>query len=122
MRNPILLLSAACFGALTCGTLAQTEDEMEIVETWSQVEIVLIDSDFLRPEDSSSSIFGGTDQFLDGEMILAELELTEPITSDELACMKEAGGGKASFVCDEAVLYLAKETHVVAAKGCTPSG
>lgn len=119
MRELILLLGTMSFATLAYEALAQSADQLEIVETRSQVEIVLIDADFLRPEDPSFSIIGGTAQFLDGETILAELEMIQPVSSDELEAMKEAGNGEAGFICEEVVLYLANETHVVAAKGCT---
>lgn len=118
MRELVFLLSSMSFATLAHGALAQSADQLEIVETRSQVEIDLIDADFLRPDDPSSTIIGGTAQFLDDEIILAELEMTQSLSSDELNAMKDASEGEAGFVCDAAVLYLANETHVVAAKGC----
>lgn len=120
MKRPIVLSLALCLSAAPLATGAQPEDRMEIVETRAPLEVALIDADFLRPEDPSRSVFGGTTQFLDGETILIELELIEPIGSSELAALKQADG-EARFSCDEAVLYLANGTHIALATGCAPT-
>lgn len=109
--------------AFVPAAFAGPADEFEVVETRPQMEVVLIDADFLRPEDPSISIFGGTTQFLDGETILIELALDEPITSRTLAALKaEDARGEVRFSCDEATLYLANGTHVALAEGCVPAG
>lgn len=107
--------------ALSASAHAQ-EDELEVVETRSDIEVVLIDADFVRPEDPSTSVIGGTTQFLDSEPILIELVLNEPISSEQLTAMKEADpGGATHFLCDQATLYFANDTHVGLGEGCSPT-
>lgn len=94
-------------------------DEIDVVESHSDIEIVLEDADFVAAAESSTNIFGMTRQFLDGRPILAELELTEAIAADQLAALKDAGDTSAvRFQCEHAVLYLAEEWHVVGALDC----
>jgi hypothetical protein len=121
MKRTLALPFALSLIALAASGYAQ-EDELEVVETRSQMEIVLIDADFVRPEDPSTSIFGGTTQFLDSEPILIELVLNEPISSEQLTAMKEADpDGATHFLCDQATLYLANDTHVGLGEGCSPT-
>jgi hypothetical protein len=110
---------ALCLALASPAANAQPEDTLEVVETRAPMEIVLIDADFLRPEDPSTSIFGANTQFLEGETILIELALVEPIGSDELDALR--AGGETYFWCEEAVLYLANGHHVAMAEGCMPA-
>src|SRR5690606_381264 len=116
MRKLFALASAVGLASLAFQGHAQADDEIEVVDTRSQVEIVLVDADFLRPEDVSTTIFGGTDQFID-EMILIELELIEPITSGDLDALKASSDNQTRFMCEEAVLYLANGWYVATATG-----
>lgn len=120
MKKLLAVPLALGFAAAPLAASAQPEDRIEMVETRAPMEIALIDADFLRPEDPTRSIFGATTQFLDGQTILIQLELAEPISSLELDALKEAED-QVRFSCDEAILYLANRTYVALAKGCAPS-
>jgi len=112
---------AFSFAALIAPAHAQ-EDEFEVVETHSQMEIVLIDADFLRPEDPTTSVFGGTTQLLDSETILIELVLNEPISSEHLNALKASDpDGTTQFLCDQVTLYLANGNYVALGEGCAPT-
>lgn len=118
MRLPIALVLAAAPYAAS----AQPDDEIEVVETRPHMAVELIDADFLRPEDPSDSVFGGTTQFLPGDPILIELELIEPISAFQLDAMKAAApDGRTHFSCEEAVLYLANGWHVAMGHRCAPA-
>ncbi|RDE09276.1 hypothetical protein [Pelagibacterium lacus] len=118
MSLPIALILAAMPHAAS----AQQGDEVEVVEARPHMEVELIDADFLRPEDPSDSVFGGTTQFLSGAPILIELELIEPISAFQLDAMKAAASdGRTHFSCEEAVLYLANGWHVAMGHRCAPA-
>ncbi|WMT87726.1 hypothetical protein NO932_03710 [Pelagibacterium sp. 26DY04] len=93
-------------------------DEIDVVESHSDIEILLEEADFTAAADSSTIVMGTTRQFLDGRPVLAELELIEAITADRLAALKEASDTGVRFQCENAVVYLAEEWHIVGALDC----
>lgn len=115
---PVSLLHGAAALAIAMSSLSAESDQAEIVETHSDFELVLSEVDVMTSEDPTAQIVGVTDQFRDGEQLLAELFLTEPMLRADLEALKESQEGGVTFRCGEVTLYLVNGWHAVAAETC----
>lgn len=117
MPRPFICGAAAL--ALTMASATAQTDQAEIVETHSDFEIVLSELDVVAAEDPTDQIMGITDQFLDGEPLLSELFLTEPMLRADIRALTEASEtGTAAFRCREVILYLVNGWHVISGEAC----
>lgn len=89
------------------------------MESREQFEVVLIDADFPGANDTSDMIIGGTDQFLDNQILIAELTLLDPIAKADLAALKSAAPeNRTRYQCASVDLYLVEGWHAVTGEGC----
>lgn len=116
---PGSLFHAAAALAVALSGAADVPDEAEIVDSRQDFEIVLAELDVITPEDPTDRVVGITTQFLDGEPVLSELFLTEPMLRADMRALEDTSEtGTVPFRCQEVILYLINGWHVISGESC----